>query len=653
MTFQSMPRAARLYILFIWIAGLAAYLTSFSYPFFRIPDVSLLLYFLIICVTARITVKFPYTDIHFSLDSPFVFVVLMLYGPVAAITADVAAKIIMTLPHIQRNAWFKVPFNVASGILSTFAAFVAYEFLSMGAGTSSASYVLPIIGMTVGSFIVATVTVAAAICIIQRLNVFSFWVKNFLPTGVGFIASGAIATMLFVLDKVGYYLGFLVSIPLVGLVYFSQKVYLQKETEAQNHINELENLHLSSIQSLSLALDAKDEYTHGHVQRVSNYAVGLAKRLGVSNANELKAIAFAGLVHDIGKIGVPDAILNKPGKYTEAEYNRMKVHPVISAEILKSIPLPFPIGKTVRHHHEKWNGKGYPDSLSAEEIPYESRILAVADIYDAVRSDRPYRPKMDRERALEILNQEKGEALDPEMVQVFIKNVQTLEKEVHVEFSEIEDRSIQDIVKASYAAYEQEVELPEEQRNRKARREADLFAALTSFSAKRQPLRTRLKMLGASLSRLVPHNALVVYLYVGTEGLLKPTFVSGKDGGELAKNTLDSGAGISGWVYHNGSAMLTDSHKSEFPILKGREIPYKSILSVPIGCEEDTIGALTLYSENHGAFENEDKLLLCKLSPFLGYPLVRIMSDVETNQKYDPVEGKTDIILLSSFIGKK
>ena len=653
MTFQSMPRPARLYINFLWLAGVAAFIGSFSFPFFRPPDLSLVLYILIVGVTARITVKFPYTDIHFSLDSPFVLVVLMLYGPFAAILADAVAKIVMTLPHIDRHAWYKVPFNVSSGALAVFGAFVAFEALKFGNMETSSAYVLPIIGLTVGNFLVATVTVALVICIVQRLNIVTFWIKNFLPTGVGFIASGAIATLLFVLDKVGDYLGFLVSVPLVGLVYFSQKIYLQKETEAHNHIHELENLHLSSIQSLSLALDAKDEYTHGHVRRVSNYAVGLAKHLGMTDKNALKAIAFAGLVHDIGKIGVPDAILNKPGKYTEAEYNRMKIHPVISAEILKSIPLPFPIGKTVRHHHEKWNGKGYPDGLMENEIPYESRLLAVADIYDAVRSDRPYRPKMDRKRAIEVLEKEKGHTLDPDMVDVFIENLDTLEKGVHDVLFDLDDRSIQDIVKASYAAYEQEIELPEELRNRKMRREAQIFEALSEFVQKGKGLKSRLKSLTSSLSRLVPHNALVVYIACGPDDRMIPSFVSGKDSMALANNVLERGAGISGWVFHNGASMLTDNHDTEFPILRGQDNPYQSILSIPIGTKEDALGALTLYSENRSAFTTEDKKLLDRLSPFLFDPISRILANPEKETCLEPVESRTDIIQFSRAAARK
>ena len=651
MNFRSMPRMVKLYIVFLWIAGMAAYFSSFFYPLFRALDVSFILYFLIVCFTARITVKLPYTDMHFSLESPFVFVLLMLYGPLVALTADMVAKIIMTLPHIHRNAWYKVPFNVASGILATFSAYVAFEFLRSFGLTSSLAFVLPIIGMTVCSFLVATVTVAIAICIVQRMNIVTFWMKNFLPTALGFLASGAIATLLFVLDKFGYYSGFLVSIPLVGLLYFSQKIYLQKETEAQNHIRELENLHLSSIKSLSLALDAKDSYTHGHVQRVSNFAVGLAKCLGVSDANALKAIAFAGLVHDIGKIGVPDYILNKPGKYTDAEFRRMQVHPVISAEILKTIPLPFPIAKMVRHHHEKFNGTGYPDGLAGEEIPYESRILAVADIYDAVRSDRPYRPKMDRGRAIEILNHEKDRALDPDMVKEFVENVEDLEQVIQEEFIDIEDRSIQDIVKACYVAYELEVELPEEQRNRQARREAGLFSALSNFARKGHPLKPRFKRLAAALSKLVPHNAMVIYLSLGSECFLVPSFVSGKDGAALAKNVLERGVGISGWVQYNESAMLTESHRSEFPIYHGREIPYKSILSVPIGSDGDVIGALTLYSENRVAFKDADKILLNKMSPFLKDPLVNNKFDHQTERAAELTEQNTDIILLPNFKG--
>ena len=643
MSFRSLPFGVKSYIVFLWIAGLAATLMAAGFPWFRSPDTSLLIYLFIVLGTAQITVKFPYTDIHFSLDSPFVFLILILYGPLPAIVADAIAKLVITLAHAEKTAWYKIPFNVSSGALAIFGAYLAFDKLQFGTMDTSAAFMLPILGLVLCNFFVATITVATAICIIQKENLIVFWYNNFLPSGIGFVASGAIATLLFILDGVGSYLGFFVSVPLIGLIYFSQKVYSQKETEAKSHISELETMHLSSIQSLSLALDAKDGYTHGHVHRVSRYAVGLAKRLGVTDPKILKAIAFAGLVHDIGKIAVPDAILNKPGKYTDAEFNRMKIHPVISAEILKTIPLPFPVAKLVRHHHEKWNGRGYPDGLAGTEIPFESRILAVADVFDAIRSDRPYRPKMEKARAVKIMECEKGNTLDPALTDVFLEHLDELENELNDNIIQVDDSNIQDIVKASYLAYEQEVEDSEELQNRRARQEATLFNVLSDMSVQGKSLTQRLQTLASAIAKIVPHTVLVVYLPHGDSHRLEPVLISGNDTGWFAHNSMDEGVGISGWVYANGSAMISNPPKTEFPGFKDQHIPYRSVLSFPIGVEERAIGAVTLYSENTKAFSEEHKQILSKISPLLVSPIKDVIDKPKAIQPLAlrPVVGES------------
>jgi putative nucleotidyltransferase with HDIG domain len=162
-----------------------------------------------------------------------------------------------------------------------------------------------------------------------------------------------------------------------------------------------------------MAVDAKDQITHGHIRRVQVYAVELAKRLGVDNDRQLKAIEAAALLHDMGKLAIPEHILNKPGKLTPAEFETMKRHAAIGADLLSSIRFPYPVVPIVRHHHENWNGKGYPTGISGTDIPLGARILAVVDCFDALNSDRPYRPRLDADEAFAILKDRRGTMYDP------------------------------------------------------------------------------------------------------------------------------------------------------------------------------------------------------------------------------------------------
>src|SRR5262249_18426529 len=185
-------------------------------------------------------------------------------------------------------------------------------------------------------------------------------------------------------------------------------------------LEELNRLYLSTIETLAMAIDAKDQVTHGHIRRVQAHATSLAKTVGVRDSSLLKAIEAAALLHDMGKLAVPEYILNKPGKLTEAEFEKMKLHASVGADILSAIDFPYPVVPIVRHHHENWDGSGYPSGLRGTEIPIGARILSVVDCFDALTSDRPYRPRLSDNEAIQILLERRGTMYDPFVVDTFI-----------------------------------------------------------------------------------------------------------------------------------------------------------------------------------------------------------------------------------------
>ena len=627
MGFNELPRLSRQYIVLLVVAAAAALVYAAGIPLVRRPDVMLALYIVLALVTSRITVKIPYTSVHFSVDTAFAFVILIEYGPLPAIVADSLGKVILSAVNIKKNELFKIPFNVSSGILSIYGGYLAYSALFFGPRTEMATYVLPVLGMTVAYYLINTLTVALVICITERLNLVTFWVRNFLPTGIGYLTSGSVATMLFVLQENGGVLSFVVTAPIVALIYFSQKVYAQKEEEAKKHIAELEHLHLSTIKSLSLAIDAKDEYTHGHVHRVRSYAVGLARGLGITDERQLQGIAFAALVHDIGKIAIPDAILHKRGKFSDREFLRMQIHPVVGAEILKSIPLNMPVDKIVRHHHEKWNGRGYPDGLSRTEIPYEARLLAVADVYDAIRSSRPYRPKMERERAVDIMKKERGVSLDAEMVDVFLAHLDDLEVA-----AEAEESKIQDVVRASYASMQMEDEFADDSDAERSKEGAEralyLFNGLAHLFDSGADTGRVLSGLSAAIGKVVPFTAIATYVYRPADERLACVHVDGIDADDLAGNTIEPGTGLSGWVYETRAPRVDNPDADEFPTVPGAVDLYKSCLAFPVTCMSETVAVVTLYSEMADNFSGEDQDLLMKIGPIVG-PILKSLIDAE------------------------
>lgn len=196
----------------------------------------------------------------------------------------------------------------------------------------------------------------------------------------------------------------------------------------------LQDAFVGTIRSLAETIDAKDTYTRGHSEKVSLYGEAIARSLGLQG-DELQTIRYAGYLHDVGKIGIPDSILSKPGKLTIEEFRVIKKHPVLSERILKPVSFPFPVQSIVRHHHERYDGNGYPDKLAGEAIPLGARILFVADAYEAMTSDRPYRQALSTQAALDELKNNVSTQFDPRVVEAFRKIINTevpLEKKMRL-----------------------------------------------------------------------------------------------------------------------------------------------------------------------------------------------------------------------------
>src|SRR6202049_4590545 len=218
----------------------------------------------------------------------------------------------------------------------------------------------------------------------------------------------------------------IICLPLVYLVHRSNRTHLAQMEQEKKHVEDVNALHLRTIEALALAIDAKDHTTHDHLQRVQLYAVEIGKDLGLAEA-ELDALTAAAVLHDIGKLAVPESIISKPGKLTRAEFDKMKIHPVVGAEILERVDFPYPVVPIVRAHHERWDGSGYPYGLKGEEIPMGARILAAVDCLDALASDRQYRRALPLDEAMARVTAEAGTSFDPAVVRALQARYQELE----------------------------------------------------------------------------------------------------------------------------------------------------------------------------------------------------------------------------------
>ena len=218
--------------------------------------------------------------------------------------------------------------------------------------------------------------------------------------------------------------------PLVVVLHLTIRSITGRLSDAEKYVQTVDKLYLSTIETLATAIEAKDGVTSDHIRRVQKFAIGLAKALGVADEKTIKAINAAALLHDTGKLAVPEHILNKPGKLTALEFEQMKLHVDVGADILSAIDFPYPVVPIVRAHHENWDGTGYPRGLKGEEIPIGARILSVVDCYDALTSDRPYRAALTDAEAMKIVLERRGKMCDPDVVDTFVRVYREIAAEV-------------------------------------------------------------------------------------------------------------------------------------------------------------------------------------------------------------------------------
>ena len=399
--------------------------------------------------------------------------------------------------------------------------------------------------------------------------------------------------------------------------YLTFKTALGRIEDANRHLSELNRLYLSTIETLAMAIDAKDQITHGHIRRVQQYAVGLAKYLGITDSSQLSAIEAASLLHDMGKLAIPEYILNKPGRLTTAEFERMKLHASIGADILSAIDFPYPVVPIVRHHHENWDGTGYPDGLHSTNIPIGARILSVVDCFDALTSDRPYRPRMSDDDAVRILLSRRGSMYDPTIVDTFIAIYATLAQSMTM--SAVED-SVSEATEATSEATHALV--PQAQFSRPTPTASlDEIVASTEETLVLYDLAIGLTghldlgdvgdVIAKHLRRIVPASAIVFYIYdVNTDDLVSAHAV-GSHVPNLLGLRIPRGERLSGWVAANKQTIVNADPALDLGEA-GRELRprLRSCLSPPLIAGNDLIGVLTLYSVDVDAFRDEHRRLL-------------------------------------------
>lgn len=458
----------------------------------------------------------------------------------------------------------------------------------------------------------------------KRTRPFELWRANYAWTSLTYIASASAAGVIY-LAMLQYGLALLLTAgPLVAVIFATCHFYFKQSDERTKATERISRIHLATVEALATAIDAKDEITHDHVYRVQVYACGLARHFGLGDL-EVEALKAGALLHDVGKIAVPDYILNKPGKLTAAEFEKMKIHTVVGAQILERVNFPYPVVPIVRHHHERWDGRGYPDGLKGEQIPLTARILTVADCFDAVREDRQYRKGMGREEACEFLSGSAATQFDPGVVEAFLANLVTYENEIAAHKANqqplltpttqagLSESALSAVPAAGLAQTATDPPDYVKQIHAAHAEVAALYEMAQTFSASLD-VQDVVTLTVNRVGRLIPFTTCAVFLRQPDDSSLA-AYAFGRNAEQIRGRSLSAGHGITGWVVINGRPMSnTDPMLDLSELLGNNDAEYRTAAVFPLTEGAETIGALALYSSELSSYSNDHLHLLEEVS---------------------------------------
>ena len=511
----------------------------------------------------------------------------------------------------------RVWFNVASTAIAVSLGFGAYHAMA-GLG----QVLVSVAAATMAYFLAGTLSIAAVVALTESKNLLKVWRECYIWSFPYYLAGSAIATMISICNHRFGWETAVLALPVVFVIFRSYRLYLGRLEAEKNHAEAMANLHLRTIEALALAVEAKDLTTHDHLQRVQTYAVELGKKLHL-NGDQLQALRTASILHDIGKLAVPEHIISKPGKLTFEEFEKMKIHPVVGAEILDRVQFPYDVVPIVRAHHERWNGTGYPYGLKGEEIPLGARILAGADCLDALASDRQYRRALPLDEAMAVVVAESGKGYEPRIVKILQENYQEWERLARSKQPRGNRLSKNVTIakgEAPAAGLQTSAACNPEQPDAlfsvaTAWQEAQTLYELTEERGSSLNLHETLAVLDSRLRPLIPYDAIAVY--VRQQDRLIPRYVSGENMRLFSALRIPVGHGLSGWVAATGKPLINGNPSVEPGYLNdpSKFSTLRSALAIPLENAAGIIGVLALYHLGSDAFTKDHLRVLLALKP--------------------------------------
>jgi diguanylate cyclase (GGDEF)-like protein/putative nucleotidyltransferase with HDIG domain len=641
---SELPRAARYYVATVIALGLA--LMAIHLPAARFEQPALFVALLVLSsATAALKVHLPLTTSGSTMSVSYAvdFASLLLLGPDE--TMLVAAGSAFSQCHLNskdRNPIHRTLFSVASLVITVQASGLAFHLLGgTGAAMTITAIARPLVGAATVYFLLNTGLVATAIALSTRTPILSTWNNNFLWSAPSyFVGAGSAAFAAWFVTHAGYWVAPFTFAPLY-LTYRTYKVYMGRIDDEQRHVLQTSDLHLATIEALARAIDAKDQTAQMHIRRVQVYATGLANKLGLPEP-EIQGIKTAALLHDIGKLAVPEHILSKPGPLTQEEFQKIRIHPQVGAEIIAAVPFPYPVAPLIMSHHERWDGKGYPQGLAGSDIPLGARILTIVDYYDAVTTERPYHKALNYDSAVGLLKHEAGRALDPALVPMFVEMLPTLIATLGPEHESapaepaaaLPGSTAVGLVPAPSSNAFENIAL--------AHREIYALYEIAQSMGTSLGVSDTMALISSKLSKIVSWSGCALFLYQQDSDSLKCRFAAGVDAPKLLNATVKMGHGLSGWVARNRRTLVNGNPRVSFEAAGiAGEIALNAAIVCPLQFNDTFIGCLALYHVEANHYTEDHRRLIERIAEQAGAVIHNsiVFEQTQEDSLTDPLTG--------------
>jgi diguanylate cyclase (GGDEF)-like protein/putative nucleotidyltransferase with HDIG domain len=613
-------------------------------------------YLAVAVLASSLKVQLPGIDGTMSVNFLFILLGVMELSLPETLLIGCTATLVQSVWHARnRLDPVKVLFNVF-GMMANASAlcYVSYHWLEARVGSNK-----PILLMLAALvfFLANTLPISVVIALTENKSSRKVWSECYFWSFPYYLVGAATVGLVGIINQRAGWQTSLLVLPVIYWVYRSYRLYLGRlEAEKERvevekrHVEQIASLNMRTIEALALAIEAKDHTTHTHLQRVRTYAVEIAKEIGLS-PDEIEALRAAALLHDIGKLAVPEHIINKPGRLTPEEFEKMKVHPLVGAEILDRVAFPYPVAPIVRSHHERWDGSGYPAGLAGEEIPVGARILAVVDCLDALASDRQYRQAMPLDRAMDRVKERAGTWFDPRIVEVLERRYVDLERIAQNYEDGFVPRGFSKDLRverghAPATGFEKFADPSQNESDfltsiASARQEAQAMFDLSQDLGNSLSLSETLSVLSMRLRKLIPYDSIAVF--VNRNGWLLPELVSGENFRVLSSLKIRVGEGLCGWVAENCKPIINGNPQVESGyVADPKTAVLASALAVPLQGLNGVVGVLAMYHSTQDAFTPDHLRILLAVAS-------KVALSVENALKYQQAESSATTDFLTGL----